>query len=250
MNHCSLFVVRPRNNEIHCMVFYISMSTTRGNGIQNALLYDREDDCTSSLYHNLIGSMKLWLFMVRPWNKGAQCLFHYRHHLCYIDISLINFLAISFSYLTNVSHDWPLSACSFTITNILPSAEPQQPLAVAMGNNRFTVLVIDKVNSMFRCGDVTPSTLNAIHFVDVICPVMGNKYERFRYVYVYQELQSYFHLFELEVTSKWHYNIHGRPLIMIMLRYSSSLEETSPNTQCIMYGLRLPFHIYPKAVGE
>ena len=102
-----------------------------------------------------------------------------------------------------------------------------------MGNERSTTLDIAKVNSMFACGSVTPSTLNAILFVDIICPVKG-KYERFRYVYVYQELLSYFHLFELEVASKWEHK-HTCAAAHKMLTYTSPLEHIPRDKQYMTY---------------
>ena len=80
---------------------------------------------------------------------------------------------------------------------------PQQPLIVTMSNDSYTTLDAATINSMFICGGVTPSALNAILFVTVICP-RRIMVETHRYVYIYQELSSYLQLLELEVEdSKW-----------------------------------------------
>ena len=114
-----------------------------------------------------------------------------------------------------------------------------------MGNERSTTLDIAKVNSMFTCGSVTPSTLNAILFVDIICPVKG-EYERFRYVYVYQELLSYFHLFELEVASKWEHK-HTCAAAHKMLKYISPLEHIPRDKQSMTYAWpAIYMHIYQR----
>ena len=82
-------------------------------------------------------------------------------------------------------------------------AAPQQPLVVAMSNDSYTTLDVATINSMSICGSVTPSALNAILFVTVICP-RRIMVETHRYVYIYQELSSYLQLLELEVEdSKW-----------------------------------------------
>ena len=70
---------------------------------------------------------------------------------------------------------------------------------VALGNNHFTALDVAKISI---CGSVTPTALNTILFINVVCRKIVMT-EPHRYVYIYQELESCMHLFELEVASKW-----------------------------------------------
>ena len=79
---------------------------------------------------------------------------------------------------------------------LLPFEDPEQPIVVAMSDTSHSTLNIGTVNSMSICGRVTP-VMNAIVFVHIKCLV----YDKHRYVYVYQELSSFVHLYELEVLS-------------------------------------------------
>ena len=69
---------------------------------------------------------------------------------------------------------------------------------MATSSDRYLTLDAPIVNSMSICGSVTPSRLNAITFVTVICPRMVMT-KRHRFVYIYQALESCLHVFELEV---------------------------------------------------
>ena len=62
---------------------------------------------------------------------------------------------------------------------------------------RYDSLDAEVINAMAICGSVTPSVLNAILVINALC----NENEVYRYVYIYQELLSFLHLFELEVAA-------------------------------------------------